>query len=407
MTNRVIPGPQGLINDTTGEFRGVRTGDVDYLLPVFARDPVTKEITAMAGPRNEPIININEYFNFTSLNLANWRKVLAKVRAGTANAKLAFIGDSTTASWYGVTDTTVRSKAYPNQCASIMAGLGITTGVQSFWGNNRLNNSTSLAAFDSRAAMGAWTIELFSNAIGGSFLKGAAGTAFSWTPAVQVDTFDIYYINGSFNANIDGGANTANTPGGVNVKKMTMTAALGTHTLNLTYVSGTVYVMGVDAYNSAVKQVSCWNWGYYGSDTTNWVTSTNLYDAVPAITFMAPDLSIIDLTINDIGNSVPVATAKTNLQTVINTCRLSGDVILNVPVPGQISGGRTQAVIDSFASMIYDVAIANDCPMVSFNRRWVNYTSSNALGFMADALHPSTIGYVDKGQALSNVLSRI
>lgn len=50
MTNRVIPSPNGLIDEATGAFRGVRTGDIDYLLPVFARNPVTNEVTGFAGP---------------------------------------------------------------------------------------------------------------------------------------------------------------------------------------------------------------------------------------------------------------------------------------------------------------------------------------------------------------------
>ena len=38
MTLKIIQSPLGLIDDVTGAFRGVRTADVDYLLPIFTTD---------------------------------------------------------------------------------------------------------------------------------------------------------------------------------------------------------------------------------------------------------------------------------------------------------------------------------------------------------------------------------
>lgn len=348
--------------------------------------------------------NFTESVNFSPLNLKHWRKALGNVRNGVANAKVAFIGDSTTAGWYGVTDPTVRSKSHPNQFAKILAGVGIPTGVESFWGNNRLNNSTSLSAFDSRAVMGAWAVAQVSRVTGGGWLTGAAGAPFKWTPAVQVDTFDVYYSGGSFTADIDGGATTPSVVSGVNTKKLTITAALGTHTLNLTYVSGTVTVLAVDAYNSAAKQVSVWNWGAYGVSTNFWATGLNPYEMISSLPFLAPDLSIIDMTINDIGLSVPVATAQANLQLTITACQAVGDVILVVPVPGQLDSTRTQAVISAYAKMIYQLAATNNIPLIDFNRRWENYVAAQAAGLMSDSLHPGTVGYIDKAQTEAKTL---
>lgn len=48
MTNRVIPSPNGLVDDITGEFKGVRTADRDYLLPNYALD--ASDVTGLVGP---------------------------------------------------------------------------------------------------------------------------------------------------------------------------------------------------------------------------------------------------------------------------------------------------------------------------------------------------------------------
>lgn len=367
----------------------VAAGDLTQPLGTLTADRKTSALASL-GMANAP-------------QLKKWRAALAKVRAGTSNAKLLCVGDSTTAGYSSVTNTSVRLKSYPAQLATFLTGRGITAGSQSFWGTNLLPGG--LAANDSRVTSSGWSAAPIGTPGGGITATSAATLAF--TPAGSVDTFDIYYIGvGVFSAAIDAGGATNST--GSQVQKMTVTATAGTHTLNLAWVSGTAYVLGVDAYNSATKQVSVWNLGNYGSTSVGWAINSNAWDHSKIIpTNYQPDLSIICLGINDMGTGVPLATSQASLQTLISACQQTGDVILVNPVPSQVTAARPQTILDAYSTMLAGLATANGCAFVDLAGRFESYTVSNGLGFMADGLHPSSAGYCDKAQAFLHMISNV
>jgi lysophospholipase L1-like esterase len=340
-----------------------------------------------------------------------WRTAVANVRRGVSNAKLAFIGDSTTAgTGSSITAGKLRLNSHPSQIAAMFTSYGIPGGLENVFGTAAI----AVATYNDKVTLanGA-TVTAGNLTLGGGIHQLTASThTFTYTPATNCDTYDVYHIKtggtGTSTINIAGGGTLATVTGtltGGGVVKTTVTGTLGLGPLNVVWSSGTNYVLGVDAYNSAIKQVSCWNMGASGAKADQIASTSNGYTSRSALATLAPDMSVIDVGINDWVAGTAMTSFRTSIQQIIDTARISGDAMLVVPVPS--GDGTLLSSQRAYADTIQSIAADNGLRCVDMLVRWGSYSSANGAGFYNDTLHPTGIGYADKAAAIFRALEEI
>lgn len=353
----------------------------------------------------------------TASQLQQWRKALASVRSGQGRAKIACVGDSNTVGWGAATGTSgltaARVKSYPAYLSSILTGMGYATNLQSFWGDGNLTaNSIGYNTYDPRLVLpGDWVMQssALTYSLGGQLFRcpSPITSSLAFTPTGSVDTFVIYSVNnagnGTFTVNVDGGATaaTVNNNTTAAVQATTVTSTLGAHTLNMQRsAGGTIFIMGVLAYDSTASKIDILNMGSAGWKATEWAYSANAWSPAPALTALDPDLTIINLGINDWKDTpTDLSTFTTNLQTVITAALAGGgSCILNVPFPSQTTRASV-AQQAPFVSAIRSLGALNSCPVVNLTDRFVDWATANTLGFAYNDLHPNSYGYADMAQA--------
>lgn len=345
-------------------------------------------------------------FNFNRAKYQKSRAAFAATRLGTANTKVAFVGMSTTR---GLNASFAGSPVV--QAAKRLKALGYSVGSEALFGGGG-NTNLITNAFDSRVQPGSWIQDAGVQGLGGGYIKTSTGT-FAFTPTVQVDTFDTFYArnpstNGQFSMNINGGSATAVDARGVAaILSAQKTATLGNNTLNLVQTGGQPYVAGIHAYNSAVKEVTLMNMGRSGMASADLISTLNPpFDIITALPAIAPHLVFLECDINDWINGVSLATYKSNLQSFITTIKPSIDIVLytgNPTDPAVIPAATQQTYIDA----LYDLSQTNDLGLLDFYVSYAPWATFVAAGMTSDAIHPSTVGYADKGIGIAEFLRKI
>lgn len=328
--------------------------------------------------------------------------------AGTRNAKILVIGDSASAGWGGTnlaTQINANAFAWP----TVLAGLVPQGSSSSIFGDrNTLVGSPgtiSLATFYNQITLGSWTQTVYpassstTTTIGGNMLRCAAGTTpLTFTPSNQVDTFEIYYATTgvaatSMTAQIDALTGpsqlTIDQSPAASLQKATVTAALGTHTLNLARVSGTVFVIGIVAYNSAQKETTVINGGFSGSKIGDWLLTNGVFDPIQVIPFIKPDLVLLMLTSNDWVAGTNTSTYTTNMQAMITACKNAGADVIMFSGPASQTTSAPQATQDIYTAIVRNLAAANGLRFVSMTTQLGDWATNNSLGREYDALHPN------------------
>jgi lysophospholipase L1-like esterase len=275
----------------------------------------------------------------------NLHRAIADVLNGAQDRTILFVGDSHT---YGYTSVIGPfSQTLFSQMVTFFSSMAGVTAQQGLI----IPPGSTSSTLDARwTVAGTWSIAgTLATPRGWGGLASATSTnlaAFTsisintaglkYAPATSCDTFDVYYIddplNGTFQINIDGGANTTVGPSTSGIKKVTITGAVASnHVLNfnLTNIQFGVYIIGVDARLSTTPTLRLGNAGVNGSFSTGWA-STGAVSASACITTYAPDVTVVCIGGNDIIVANPNTTAGqyiTNLTTIANTAKLSGDVI--------------------------------------------------------------------------------
>jgi hypothetical protein len=349
-------------------------------------------------------------------SLKKWRTALGKVRNGTANAKLALMGDSTFA---GSGSTGVAgfnsgflTKSPGVQLASLMNSYFCPSVAHSVFGDS--NIGAAFFSVDTRFTAGSgWVVAQIDNPWSrGIFGNSTTTNNLSFTPVGSVDTFRIWYITNSgsarsFNWSIDAGGttnvdcNVASSLAYVDVPA----GAAGTHTLNIARVAGPLYICAIQAWNSATKCVEVLSMGRSGGRALN-ATSSNAKpeDALNALPLYAPDLTVINLTINEWLNSGTTDAWKINMQQIIDVAKTTGDVVLMAGVPSKVNQAAL-AYQASFAVAAGELAAANGIPFLDVFGRFGSQESLAAL--YADDIHPNGSGYADMISPLYNLITQM
>jgi lysophospholipase L1-like esterase len=251
---------------------------------------------------------------------------------------------------------------------------------------------------------------------GNSIRANAILDPLSFNPGVPWDTAEVWYADlngcGTFTINVDGGAVLATiSPNGAGaIKKAQITRALGNGVLNVarTGAGGQLYIAGMVTYDSTSPKVDVFNLGWSGSIVSDWTTTSTSYVSLATppsenLKTVAPDLTVICLTINDSGFGTDVNLYKANLQTLVSAALTTGDVVMMSGVPSEASTASVSTQ-EKYINAALEVALNNNLPFINLTQRWGSYAISNALGLYTDLQHPLAIGYADVANAVASVL---
>jgi len=364
----------------------------------------------LAGPLASPLAG--EGVSFPP-ELAGWAAKVADVQSGASDALVLCIGDSTTAGLgsNGHAYENGYANSWPVQLAALLRSAGLNARADSFMGARYNVTPAEDAEYDPRLTFGgAWGFGATST-LGGPAMYNAEGAGtLAFAPGVNTSALDVYYLSlnglGSATVNVNGGSTlaTVDMNQASAVRKQTVTATLGSNTWNIVRAAGSAYMLGAVARNAAVKQVSVVNAGWSSATTDNWNytdTPQNVWNPLPAIQAVAPDLSIIGLGINDWLNTVDVEDYATRLGNVIDAAQASGDVLLWTEVPSNtILLATMQEYVDAAKAVAADKGVL----VVDTFAQFGSFSAANGLGWMFDDAHPTGTGYGVIAQALADRL---
>ncbi len=343
---------------------------------------------------------------------ARFRSAMAAAAAGTGYARAGVFGDSTSAGYGAVGATPVRAETPAVYLKTALAAIQNAPVVASnFIADQSFSatNGVSVFTFDNRLSQpdgASYASENATKTVAGSVIRNSGNTGrMGFLPEIPVDTFDVYYpVNpGLSNFSLARtGATTINvSPAGTTATaKVTLNSPLdGTNPL---YFSGTgSYLIGADAYNSAVKSIRVLGLGWAGGKMSDWIANTNGFDPLPALNALGLDLVVIRPGINDYVNGTAVATFKTQLGILVDSAIAAGtNVVLATFYPSK-TNQAPQATQDTFAQAIRDVAAARGLKVRDTYAAWGTWVAANALGYMFDDLHPNKVGYQAEATALA------
>lgn len=339
---------------------------------------------------------------------------------GTVSALMCLAGDSTLfGSWATIAGTgNLVAGSWPTAMAGFAnTAFGIRTNWNGFMGDG--GASETFGANDSRIVIGGWAQDTAIKSLGGATFKttAVAGSAMTFTPTNQVDTFLIDYIvtpsGGTLQVQIDSEtAQTFNTAGtaGSATASIVSTVGLGTHTIKFTMSAGSqVNLIGVvKSYDSSVNSVNVLNMGDPGAKASDWSLNGTAYNpGNPAAWAAIPcDYSGLADSINDWVAGVTVPTYTTQMQTAITAMKgnANSDVGLITEVPSSI--GTSAAIQKSFIQAEYGLTATNSLvPIIDIFNQWGTYIAQNAIGMYnpnGGGLHPNANGYATEGLAIAN-----
>jgi len=382
----------GIFDEVTGALEGYR-------------NPVTNEDVAGTFAATDVLTS-----GFSSANFRRWRTALANVRNGASGMKVLCIGDSTTQGQGSDTRLSIPQNAsYPIRLASLLnsyyapAMHGLVTAPQVL--NSLADNRWTYT--------GEWAESTFSLGNSGTLINqnGLTGSAIC-TPGVDADTYDVYYIaypgGGTITATATGGTPVVqSTNVAANILKITCVAASSStaNTVTITNAVGNSYISCIEPRNSSVAQIRVGNAGVGSSKASDWVLNPTSFGAPKFINVFAPHLTIIQLGINDAAGTTPsVATFTANLQTLITSAKVSGDVIIATSIASNGLPYLTHQT--NYNAAMQTLAETNNCGFVDiYTRLGGVYSASNTLYF--DGLHPSSAGYWDIADTLFKILRRL
>jgi lysophospholipase L1-like esterase len=369
------------------------------------------------GILNPPAVTRGQLNGITGL--INYREgmilrtsaALAATRENSADTLIAFCGDSTERGTIDGGGAAQFGNGPPVKVARLLATAGYNIAHDNVFGNLA---SGSLPSSDTRVVF-AGTIGNSNNVPGGRFFTlSGSGAKVTFTPTVNCDRFDVYTVQntglGTLALDINGGAATNVVGNGAKtVVKTTLSPALGANTINVSWVSGTAHLIGIDAYNSNVKRVRCLNMGWPSSTSTQWAVTGNIWEPRPLLssTILRPNCIVLNLGLNDM-NTAPVnsATFKSNMLAMIADWKANSDVIMKAWAPAG-SGWADQATQDDHLARLYEVALEADVPLINTLARIPSWTAGNSLSMYSGSVHMSADGYSVPTRLVANFLSSL
>ena len=295
-------------------------------------------------------------------------------------------GDSTTAGFGAVT----RADAWPRRLATLLASRGGRE-------TNLFSDHNLAASYDPRMVRSAGWSKNSSKTLGGFFwLNSTTDNAMTFTPQASYDTVELFgYGAQAITVTIGSGTPVSfTTAGGSVLTKKTLTCAeagldAGAWPIAVTR-NGAAVFCGLNAFDAATG-IDVMNVGTSGWKVAEF--SGSAFSASAGISLIAPDLTIINVGINDFNQVTPTTEAafKAGVQTLIDRGKISGDVMLVIP---NDTGAVHAANRTAFAQYLRDVATLNGLVApLDLAAALGSYAAADTAGDMLDSLHPSAQGH--------------
>ncbi len=341
--------------------------------------------------------------------LPKWTAALTAMRAGSRNAKLVCMGDSTTAG-AGARGAQVNAVAgaYPTSLAAIFRAKGTYANSETrFSDANFTTFGTNLEVYDARVTQGGYGPQP-SISLGGLLLGSAGGAPLTFTPSVGVDTFEFYWMSkpnqGVMTVDVDG-ANPVVLNAGAAVQgqhKLVVSAgAVGSHTLRVTPTSGSTFFLGIVAYVAAQKEVTVFNCGHCAGLAEQLSGASDIFSPLSVLKYIEPDLTLVCLTVAQAQSGVPIATYQPAMEAIIAAAQVSGDVVVIGGAPAD-----TVAISSATAALYYErsaaAAWARGAPMIFAADALIDHPHMTARGQATDLIHPSGAGYTAFAQFVAD-----
>lgn len=350
------------------------------------------------------------------------------------DVRVLFIGDSTTAGVgadpTGVTDVNgSRPYSPPLKAVDWLVANGVPSHAESVAGDNLVGLAIWPSYRPDMSYAGAPATSTRSPTAGGLLVRLSSTASITFSPSIAVDSvrfaFPRYPATGTLQLNVDGVFHSSYVEAQAteDYNFVTVTGlTLATHTFTFSALSGTVHGPGfVQAWDSTKKAVQIINAGARNTTTANWSVAT--YPASPknAIALIDPDITVIDLGINDYRQAgTTIAACTANIQGLIDAVAAVGSNIILV-VPNPISTYNTATDTWSQAAvltMYQSLATANpsatliDTPAVYAAAGLgasnpATHASLSAVGLMYDPFHPKAAVYAAEGAALGAAIKNI
>lgn len=340
--------------------------------------------------------------------LARWSTDLAAVVAGTGNARILCMGDST---MHGSTGAGTNQR--PNETKAL-ANLFVTNGIKAHDDANFGMSDFSAAKRLYKDLRYTGTFTMYSaGTLGGFMAQGTAiGQTLTYTPETVCDTFRVFFWSTGT------GASTSTViiqaTGGTPTSALSMSTigqAFGTTSLRYIDVSAATLTAGnsvtitmaagiliplvaVECWDSTASQVIIVNAGHHGSSTPNWIVESASLRAPLDILKNFPDgyysAVYIRPGINDSGNANPIeGVYKPNLRTIRNGVGSKSSFIIGAANP--ISSGAVDPYNVANAELAAELGAAFINSRVDAN--FDTYAHASAAGLMVDTLHPDPSGF--------------
>lgn len=356
--------------------------------------------TALYFPRKSKAWTHGSAFNIPGLPV--WSSAVRAMQAGSANAIVLLLGDSTTVSFgaNGNGYNGAQPLSYPADLQGLLNAAGLSSLNKHFWNQGNVDSLSPFPSYDTRVTYGSgWGGNGTERAFGGTNIVNSTTTnPLSFAPGVSFDTIDVYYATGAglgtFTVDIGGASlGTLNCAGTAGYAKQTFTVSAGINTVNIKRVSGNVVFCAINCYTAAQKSIHIIAAGNNGA-LSDWIAngSTGTDSAAANLGIVAPHLTVLCCTINDWNNAFNLTTFQNNTQAIINAAKVYGDVILMTGVPTS-TATTAQATQDSYTAVYSSLASSNSLKLIDMKAQWGSFAAANALGLYFDNIHPSGLGY--------------
>lgn len=358
--------------------------------------PATIEVLAVPS---DPVSPTALYNRFDAAHLSKWTAGRAAVAAGTADAKMLIIGDST-------------AFGYPKG------------GLQQSWSHKLMQKlvARGLAAQDGGTTPGLaagdnprWTPatgfpDLINYGFGsqGWQYNGWNGPLTTYSDSfVTADSFDVYFVRGggatSITLQIDNEtAQTFDTTGTTSIGKLTISSSTAStsHTLKVSAV-GSGAILFIEAWLSTGRRIRVANAGAPSTNTTTWASGIGIYSAA-MIQAYQPSVVICLLGANDAIGGFDAKTVTANLGALAAATAAAGADFINLSsVPCQIP---SEAALQQQYAL--RTRYGTSPAFIDLNGEAGTWAHWNELGYMSDLRHPNEAGMtriaeiVDAGLAL-------
>ncbi|MDP3409820.1 hypothetical protein, partial [Bosea sp. (in: a-proteobacteria)] len=318
---------------------------------------------------------MSSIFNLKASNTVNLRTGLRNVINQTADAAIVAQGDSTDRAKGAGLGTDFQNGWLP-QLARLLRSNGFVP--YATW-DSLIGTGNMIPGDDRWASTGTTTTPA---SIGGSMWQAdASGEGLTFTPVEPKNAYGLLHFDNNsmrFNARVN--AETPLVVDGTTGTRFALltTTSPGPHVITIAWEASAVRFMGIDAYDSAVKQLKFWNASVSGARLEAFFNETQQYAAGSMSKFLSGvaccaiggcgknEMRIPKTTDPDVFTTP--AEYATNLATWVDNWRFSGtcDPLLHTPVPDADDGSFAYPLSDYIAK-IYEVALVKDVPVVRVN----------------------------------------